>query len=182
MNKKSVLIMGAVIFALIAAIELPHMGTANYRPLVAKMNVSELSATATEIVEATVKKDLGTIREVDSVDGEDMVYTRYLLAVKSVLKGSPAKEITVRVAGGSYLTTQIVAEDQPVFSENQQTITFLSKPSNWNGDYRVLGGFQGNFAVTGSEAVQNETGEKFVTTELINQIKSSAQSTKKIVQ
>lgn len=179
MNKRMIVIVAVGLLAIMAVYELPKSGNIKYAPLVVKMSVSELTTNAAEIIEGTVVKELGTTREADPNDGQEMVYTRYQIKVDNKLKGTLGSEVVVRVAGGRYLTTEVDAEDQPTLEVGEKIIAFLNKVSDTNNDYIVTGGFQGSFEVNGSEAVQDETEEKFVAADLISQIKAGVQSTKK---
>lgn len=154
-----------------AIFELPHMKSITQAPLVEQMTVEQMTREASVIVEATVAERLGTIREEDA-SGDDAVYTRYALEPTNFLKGSSDK-LVVRVLGGRYLTTVVDAEDQPMYEVGQKALVFLTAPSNWQGDFRTVGEFQGKFTIDGTNATQDESGDSFTLAELEKTIKTT---------
>lgn len=156
-NPRRILLIAAVTLLLgLAALELPHAKRLSIDPVVIAMTTPELAAEADAVVEGTVQRRLGTVRETDA-SGSEMVYTRWLVRPERVDKGAPGSAVVLRTLGGQYLSTIVEVDDQPTLEAGERALLFLKHIPEWKGDYRAVGEFQGKFRLEGDSAIQSES-------------------------
>lgn len=143
------------------ALELPHAKHISRDQLVIEMSQKDLTRLSAAIVVGTVAKKVNSVREADP--NGDTVFTRWRVAVGQPLKGTPPSSIIVRTAGGTYGMTTMDVEDAPHLSPGDHVLLYV-EPFPGTKDYRIVGEFQGKYAVTGAtgnEVVeQQETGKR----------------------
>jgi len=170
------------VIALLAILELPHAGRSTSHGIVAKMELPDLTREADEILIGKVIKKINTFRET-GVDGQEMVYTRWLIEPTKKLKGQGQQPIIVRVMGGRYGLTIVEAEDAPSFSVGEKVLVFLSPLPDTTNEYWIRGEFQGKFKIDKSSdnvetAIQQESEKMIILNDLEKEIKADIDENK----
>lgn len=117
--------------------------------LMTKATMPELTAGATAIAR-------GHVADVVSQWNEERttIYTYTTIVVADWLKGTGPKAITIRTPGGQVGDIGLWVEDVPVFSKDQEVVTFV-KPIAEEPFMQVHGLFQGKFTVERGKVVES---------------------------
>lgn len=156
LTKSLALIISLGVFGTFAVTELPYAGRSTYAPIVKKMTVKDMAKESTVVVRGIVSASLGTIRQIGPA-GDEMVYTRWKIQPTSAAKGTAKTDLVVRTAGGQYGLTIVDVEDQPALAVGQRVMLFLAPHPDWNGDYRIVGEFQGAYQVKSTNGQDSVT-------------------------
>jgi hypothetical protein len=131
-----------------------------------------LIGTVKEIIPARWNTPDGTrpAQKIDDSDILDVMYTDIIIQVDEYLKNpGSAKEVTVRVLGGTIGNETILVEDSPSFGNNETVLVYLNGESS---PYNVTGEFQGKFTITDDGMAVRDKEEPMKLGELINIIEN----------
>jgi hypothetical protein len=109
-------------------------------------STAELAQHATIVVVGTVN---GVVAEGPDAMSPTLATTRFAFGVDRVVKGSASTSVVVKQSGGALGAIQQVIADDPLMVAGQRYLLYLAQvPTGpYAGDYYVLGGAQGRFAV-----------------------------------
>ena len=144
---------GITVSSALSPVSTSHSNTEYLCGCIKDYSYNELIDNSNLIVRAKMTGKTNTYRIKPVFEGDPQIFTEYYFEVQEVLQGcvSESKPIAVRVHGGEIDGKQLIAEDSPVFSRNDEVILFLNKPEmgggyNTKGDYYYIRGVnQGAF-------------------------------------
>lgn len=121
--------------------------------LVEKLSLHDLAARAGLIV---VGKVVGITYAKDAAGN---IYTQVAFSVEQTLKGESAREVVINVPGGKLDGRVLEVEDAPSFQSGEKAVVFLQKA---DGNFRVVGGFQGKFSIGQNDMVGGVPLQQFI--------------------
>ena len=132
------------------------------RTAMIKLSLEQLATEANIIV-------LGTITSQTSAwDAQHTaIYTDVTVAVEEVIKGSPGRKVTFRIAGGIVGEIGMRTSNDPVFQDGERMIVFLNTQSV---PTRVVGLHQGKYTVR--DGVVRRNGQTITVADFIKAIRA----------
>lgn len=149
--------------------------------LLVEMDVNDLAKESVGVITAKVVNILPSQQTIGSNGENPSIYTDYILLVKESIKGKFAKQITLRIPGGTIhkgrwnqLTAEV--EDAPKFASGEEVLIFLSDNDGGfftlpKDHYTIEGWIQGKYSIKNNQAI-NQT-QTINLQSLIKQINSS---------